>query len=305
MNITTSALGVRFGGTVALDDVTCTIAGGRITALLGRNGAGKSTLMTVLAGYRQPTSGSVTIGGVAPFESAQVMADTVLVRDRPPGTESMTVRDFMQFNAAFRPRWDQDYADELMERFRVPVKRGHRKLPTSQNFSKLSKGQKAAALVAIGLASRASVTMFDEPHVGLDAPTRYAFYEELVADYARHPRTIVLSTHVIDEITRVIEDVLIIDQGKVLVHDPLADLQARGAEVTGPADDVDAATFGRRVLSERRLGNTKSVVVYDELNGVFAARAAELGVDVGPLPLQDLFVHLTAGTAVTNESETR
>lgn len=305
MTIATTALGVRFGDTVALDDVTCTIPANRITALLGRNGAGKTSLMTVVAGLRRPTTGTVTIDGVEPFESAAAMADTVLVRDRVQGTESMSVKDFMQFNASFRPRWDQAYADELLERFGVPQRRGIGSFGRSPNFNKLSKGQKAAALVAIGLASRASVTMFDEPHVGLDAPTRYAFYDELMRDYARHPRTIILSTHVIDEITRVIEDVLIIDRGRVLVHDPLADLQTRGAEVTGPADDVDAATFGRRVLSERQLGNTKSVVVYDELNGVFAARAAELGVDVGPLPLQDLFVHLTAAAAEPTESEMR
>jgi ABC-2 type transport system ATP-binding protein len=282
--VTTDHLTVRFGDTCAVDDLTVTVAAGRITGLLGRNGAGKSTLMTTLAGYRRPTSGCLLVGGTDPFEDAERMAETVLVRDRILNADTTSVKDHLHIAAAVRPRWDRALAESLLDRFEVPQRK---------RISKLSRGKQAAVNVVVGLASRAPLTMFDEPHLGMDAPSRYAFYDAVLADYADHPRTILLSTHIIDEIANLIEDVIIIDRGRLVVSDPAERLRARGAEVTGPAGDVDEVTFGRRLLASRSLGNTKRVVVYDDLGGSFARLAAELDVDVGPLPLQDLFVHLT------------
>lgn len=135
--------------------------------------------------------------------------------------------------------------------------------------------------------------MFDEPHLGMDAPNRYAFYDELLADYAAHPRTVVLSTHLIDEAASLFEDVVIIDHGRLLVHDTAEQLRALGAEITGPATAVDTSTVGMSILAERRLGSTKSVVAIDAITDDQRAQAAVTGVEIGPVPLQDLFVHLT------------
>jgi ABC-2 type transport system ATP-binding protein len=285
--VTIDQLDVRFGETTAIDDLSLTIPGGRITGLLGRNGAGKTTLMTVLAGYRRGTGGRALIDGEDPFEHPTLMAETVLVRDKVPCADSTSVKDHFELAATFRPYWDQDFADSLLDRFEVDRKK---------RIGKLSHGQRAAVTVIAGLASRAPLTMFDEPHLGMDAPSRYAFYETLLADYIEHPRTIVLSTHIIDEIANVIEDAVIIDRGRLLTHQPVDELTRRGAEVTGPADHVDDITFGRQVLSTRSLGNTKSAVVFDELDDGFHRRVRSLNVDIGPIPLQDLFVALTEST---------
>lgn len=294
--ITVAGLDVRYGATRALEQLSCTFEGGCITGLLGRNGAGKSTLLRAIAGRLRPDGGRLELDGVAPFEDPLAMADTVLVAEGGR-TDGVSFDDLVDMAGTYRPRWDAAYADELCARFEIPRKK---------RLDKLSKGQAAAARVTIGLASRCAVTIFDEPHTGLDAANRYAFYDELLADYARYPRTIILSTHIIEEISRLIEHVVIIDKGRLLLESSTADLMARGAEVTGPAADVDAVTFGRQVLSERTLGATKQVVIYGELNGLFARRAADAGVDVGPLPLQDLFVHLTAAppsTPITPSTE--
>lgn len=282
--VAVEGLTYRFGTTAAVDALDVSIAPGRITGLLGRNGAGKSTLMSLLAGQRRPTSGRVLLDGVEPFEDARAMADTVLVREQTPQADSMTVTEYFEVAATFRPRWDRSYAERLLDRFGVPV---------DKKLCELSSGNRAAAIVSAGLATRAPLTMFDEPHLGMDAPSRYAFYEELVADYAEHPRTIVLSTHIIDEAAKLLEDVVIIDRGRLLVHDDAATLRSRGAELTGPAAAVDDLTADLRVLSTRSLGATKAVVVYDELDPGLTWRAETVGVHVGPLPLQDLFVHLT------------
>lgn len=276
-------LTVRFGSTTAVESVTTTVAGGRITGLLGRNGAGKSTLLSTIAGYRRPTSGTVRVDGYDPYEHARVMAETCLVRDSIPSC-STSVKQAIELAAELRPRWDATYADRLLERFEIP---------RVSKISKLSRGKQSALAVTIGLATRAPLTMFDEPHLGMDAPSRYAFYEEIISDYVAHPRSILLSTHLIDEIANVIEDVVVIDHGRLMFNEPIDDLRVRGAEITGPADSVDDAIVGMHVLAERTLGRTKSVVVFHPLNERLRVRAAALQVDVGPLPLQDLFVHLT------------
>jgi ABC-2 type transport system ATP-binding protein len=275
---------MAFGATTALSGITLALPPGRITGLLGRNGAGKSTLMSLLAGYRRPTSGRVLVGGVAPYDDAGAMADTVLVRERIAGGDRLRVRDQLSVAASFRPRWAGDLADELVERFGIS---------RSQHIGKLSQGQRSALGIITGLASRAPLTMFDEPQLGLDAPSRYAFYDALLADYAAHPRTILMSTHVIDEVADLFEDVVILDRGRVLVHEGADSLRGQGLELTGPVAVVDRLTAGRRALSTRQLGGTKAVVVTGDDVVDLAARAGREGVGVGTLSLQDVFVHLT------------
>lgn len=283
-------LTVRFGDTTALDGLDLSLPTGRIYGLLGRNGSGKTTLLSLLAGFRRPTAGSLTVHGHDPFEHAGLMASTIMVGGGLGATvggssDSSRVRDKLWFAARLRPRWDAELADELLRRF---------DLAPRTRVNALSTGQAAALGVTIGLASRAPVTLFDEAHLGMDAPSRYAFYDALLEDYAAHPRTIVLSTHHIDEVARLFEAVVILDRGRVLAQEDTDVLRARGTTVTGPADAVDRVLDGHAVLREQRLGRTKSVVVYGEGAASVRDRARAAGLDLGPVPLQDLVVHLTA-----------
>jgi ABC-2 type transport system ATP-binding protein len=210
------------------------------------------------------------------------------VRDQNDLDASMKVDDVFETAGVLRSSWDQAFADRLVERFAIP---------RTTKVGELSQGTRSALLVTLGLASRAPLTMFDEPQLGMDAPTRYSFYDELLADYGASPRTVILSTHLVDESASLFENVLILDAGRLVAHEPAEELVARGAELSGPAEAVDALTIGHRVVHERRLGRTKSVVVLASLDEATATRAKSTGVDVGPLPLQDLFVHLTSTEA--------
>jgi ABC-2 type transport system ATP-binding protein len=276
---------VRFGDTTAVDALTATIAPGTIVGLLGRNGAGKSTLLSTIAAYRRPHGGTVRVDGADPYEDARLMADICFVRDDGDFNGDLSIADTVSIAGTLRPRWDQDTAERLLDRFRITVNR--------KRVGALSKGQRSALAVSVGLATRAPVTMFDEPHLGMDAPSRYAFYDELLAAYMAHPRTIIVSTHLIDEMASLFEDVVIIDHGALLTHQPADDLRTRGVEITGPAPAVDEITAGMHVLSTRVLGGTKSAVVFGQFNGELRAHAAAAGVELGPIPLQDLFVALT------------
>lgn len=147
--------------------------------------------------------------------------------------------------------------------------------------------------MTLGLASRAPVTIFDEAYLGMDAPSRYTFYEELLNDYMETPRTFILSTHLIEEVGSLFEEVLILDQWRLIMHEETEALRARGATISGPGEMVDRFVEGLTVLGEQTLGKTKSVTVFGELTEDRHRRANAEGLELGPVSLQDLFVHLT------------
>ncbi|MEZ5249121.1 MAG: ATP-binding cassette domain-containing protein [Ilumatobacteraceae bacterium] len=269
--------------------MTTTIPAGAIVGLLGRNGAGKSTLLRTLAAHRRPSDGTVRVAGEDPYEHERLMADLCLVRHDGDFNLDVSVADSIAIAAALRPHWDGATLDRLMERFR---------LQSNRTRSARCRSASEPLAVSIGIATRSPVTMFDEPHLGLDAPSRYAFYDELLATYIAMPRTIIVSTHLIDEVASLLEHVLIIDRGALLVHEPADELRTRGLELTGPSAAVDEITGGMAVLSSRTLGPTTSAVVFGEDHGDLQDRAAAAGVEVGPIPLQDLFVAMTSQESV-------
>lgn len=281
-------LTVRYGDTTAVDRLSFRLDGGRIHGLLGRNGSGKTSLLSVLAGFRRADDGEMTVDGQPVFENPDVVGDICFIRGAGDTVTSDwpddRVKHALEFAAAVRPAWDQPTADALVERF---------ELRRRQRISELSRGQRSALGITLGLASRAPITIFDESYLGLDAPSRYAFYDLLLAEVAEHPRTFVVSTHLIEEVAALFEQVVIIDCGRLLVQGDADDLRARGATVTGPAEEVDRFTAGRRVLSSRQLGPTRSVTVDGALSDDDRRRASAAGLELSPVPLQDLFVHLT------------
>ena len=288
-DIEVTGLGKRFDAVEPLLDVSFSLSGNKICGLLGRNGAGKTTLLSIMAGFERQTGGTVLVDGEPVFENPAAAAKLCLVRGAGDAVvPSVRVGDLIDYAARLRETWDSAFAAELLAKFEVP---------RHKQAKALSHGKRCALGVTIGLASRAPVTIFDESYLGLDAPSRYLFYDTLLADVLEHPRTVIVSTHLIEEIAPLLEDVLIIERGALLVHDEADTLRAAGAAVTGDATLVDSFTLGLEVLGERTLGRTKSAMVYGPLDEKRRAQAREVGLDLDPIALQDLFVHLTSGGA--------
>ncbi|MFV2018042.1 ATP-binding cassette domain-containing protein [Micromonospora sp. LOL_023] len=285
LGISTRDLTIRYGDTVAVDSLDLTLAPGKIYGLLGRNGSGKTSLLAVLAAFRSATSGTVRVGGEDPFENAAIMSQIAFVRDKVDAQDSDKVSSILDLAATLRPNWDAGYAERLIERF---------DLPRRKRLSALSRGMKSALSVTLGLAARAPLTIFDEAYLGLDAPSRYAFYDEVLNDYLAHPRTIVLSTHLIEEVGSLFEEVVIVHRGRLVAHEESEALRTRGTAVTGPAAAVDAFVAGRTVLGSQQLGGTRSTTILGPLDDTDRAAARTTGLELGPVGLQDLFVHLTA-----------
>lgn len=283
---------VRYGEHVAIDGMTLKLGGGKIYGLIGRNGSGKSSLLSVIAAFRKASAGEVLVGGQPVFENPLITRQICLIRESGDVAEDESVDHTLKFAADLRPNWDTSYANNLVERFRLPPKK---------KVKELSRGQRSALGVTLGLATRAPLTIFDESYLGLDAPSRYLFYDELLADFMEQPRTIIISTHLIEEVSRLFEEVIIIDQGKLILHEEAEAVLARGASITGPANEVDQFVNGFRVLNQRQLGPTKSVTIYGQIDDVRQRQARASGLDIGPVALQDLFVYLTKPTGVEHE----
>jgi ABC-2 type transport system ATP-binding protein len=294
LTVRTEDLSVRFAGVPALDRLDLRLAPGKIHGLLGRNGSGKSTLAATLAGFRRPDEGRVLIEGgdlgtaQSPYENAVVTSRVCLIRESGDAPEGVPAKHVLRLAAALRPYWDADLAGELLDRFEVPL---------DKKVQKLSRGKKSALGVVLGLASRAPLTIFDESYLGMDVPSRNLFYDVLLADYAEVPRTIVLSTHLVSEVSAMLEEVVILDKGRLVTQSPVDALRGRGASIVGPAAAVDEFTAGFTVLAEERLGGTKSTTILGDLDPALLAQAAKAGLEVGPVGLQDLFVHLTGAQA--------
>lgn len=284
LDVTLEQVSVHFGSHPALIDITLELEAGKIYGLLGRNGAGKTTLLSLLASYMEPTSGQVRIGGHNPFEHAETMAQVSFVYETNYSEESEKVNGMLKMAERYRPYFDRAYAEELVRLFG---------LPQDVPMKKLSSGMQSALNAVIGLASRTPVTIFDEVYRGMDAPTREIFYKQLLEDHANHPRTIILSTHLVSEMDYLFEDVVILHKGRMLLKEPIDQLLERGASVTGAVADVDEFVRGMKVLNVQQLGSTKAAMVYGEIDETRRRAAADKGLDIGPVPLQDLFIHLT------------
>jgi ABC-2 type transport system ATP-binding protein len=278
---------MRFRGHTALDGVSTVIERDSITGLLGRNGAGKTTLMQLLTGHRVPTSGRVEVLGAAPYENEHVLSRICFVKEGQRYPDHFRVRDALDSAALVFPDWDADLAADLLCDFDLPAKRP---------VKKLSRGMTSAVGIVIGLASRAPITLFDEPYLGLDAVARQLFYDRLLADYAEHPRTVVLSTHLIEEIAALLERVVLIDRGRVLLDADAESLRGSAVTVTGPSDRV--AAFARRhelLHSESLAGQSRSVVRLAD--GSDGDEATAAGLSWEPATLQQLVVAMSLRTA--------
>jgi ABC-2 type transport system ATP-binding protein len=287
--ITVAGLTRRYQDQTALDDVSLTVPSGTITGVLGRNGAGKTTLLRILAGQEFPSAGSVRVLGAPPAENESVLRRLVFVREDQVYPD-IKVGQALRAASWFYPNWDPALASSLLEEFGVRP---------GKAVKRLSRGQRSALGIAIGLAARAEVTLFDEPYAGLDAVARQVFYDRLLADFAESPRTVLLSTHLIDEAAALFEGVLVIDRGR-LVLDAAADvLRGAATRVSGPALAVDALAEGRPVWERRRLGSQTSIVMAGPLSPDQRAQARSSGLDLDPLSLQQIVVQAATGVLAT------
>jgi ABC-2 type transport system ATP-binding protein len=278
-------LSKRFGPVRAVESVSFRLEENRIYGLLGRNGAGKTTLMSLLTGQEFADGGRIEVFGQSPVENAGVLERICFIKESQKYPDDFRVKHVLRTAPWFFPNWDQEFADRLVRDFRLPL---------DGRLKKISRGQFSAVGVVVGLASRAPLTFFDEPYLGLDAVARQLFYDRLLEDYAEHPRTVVLSTHLIDEVSDLLEHVLVIDEGRILVDSP---------SDVGGRDAVAAFVGDRDVRHRDGIGGLVSVTVAG-LTETEKRAARDAGLELGKVSLQQLVVRLTTGSTADFASDT-
>lgn len=243
----------------------------------GATGRANPTLLSVVTNRLLPTAGEVFIDGEPARENDRVLGRVYYMGEKTLLPDTATVAQLFRWTGDFYPGFDGEYAGQLADTFGLPEKK---------KLKNLSTGYLTIAKLIAALASNAPYTLFDEPVLGLDANHREVFYRQLIESYSRQPRTILISTHLIEEVADIIEQVVIIKAGKILLDRPAEEVKRMGYTVSGRAEAVDAYCTGRDVLSVDTLGGLKTACIL--------GKAEEApGLDVSGLDMQKLFIRLT------------
>ncbi|WP_404332650.1 ATP-binding cassette domain-containing protein [Mesobacillus maritimus] len=268
-----------------LNHLSFSIEENTITGLIGRNGAGKTTLLKIIAGFIKNTSGEVRVFSERPFNSLNVSVNSIFVDDQMSFPPALQLGELLEEAGRFYPNWDANLARRLFDYFGFDHKGYH---------NRLSKGKTSTFNMIIGLASRCPLTIFDEPTTGMDEAVRKDFYRALLKDYIAHPRTIIISSHHVDEIEDILENVLLINKGSKLLHLPIADLKEWAIGIKGNTETILKLMNKTDILYKNEVGmNTMYAVVKRDLLGSIEEQAHLAGLEVTPVRSSDLFVYLT------------
>lgn len=277
-------LSKSYGQKVVLNELNLELESGKIYGLIGRNGAGKTTMLSIMSNQNPATSGMVTLDGENIWENRKALDRICFSRELNVTAESgwsgFTVKKYLKTAACYFAHWDQELADQLMKQFELEPK---------AKFTKLSKGMLSMVTIIVAMASKAEFTFLDEPVAGLDVVAREQFYKLLLDEYTETGRTFVISTHIIEEAADVMEEVIILKQGKIILKENTQELIDRACYVTGLAEQVDQAVSGLECHHAEVMGRSKGVTVLlkpgEQIDCSF-------DVMVQPLNLQKTFVAL-------------
>ncbi len=285
MKIEVNELTKKFNKKVALSKVTFCLEEPKIYGLLGRNGAGKTTFMDILAGHQLATNGEIKINGVDPFDRREILKHICLIKEADNFHKDFTVRQVLRTYALFYPNWDNQLAERLIKEYY---------LPKNRRVKKLSKGMISTLGVIVGLASKAAITIFDEPYIGMDAAARRKFYDTLMEEYEIEPRTVVFSTHLIDEVSLLFEEIVILQEGEVILHEEAETLRENTYAITGEIKQVEDYVQNKKVIKRKQLANMMTAYIYGSKKDTIQT---ELQVD--GVPIQDLMIYLTEKEGVS------
>ena len=280
MSIVINQVSKSFGPVRALNRVSVTLEEGKIYGLLGRNGAGKSTLLNVLTDRIFPEEGSVTVDGEPVRDNDRALSKMYLMSEKNCYPESMRVKEAFRWTKEFYPDFDQEFAWNLAAAF---------ELNTNAKVNKLSTGYSSIFKLTVALSVNTPYVLLDEPVLGLDANHRDLFYRTLLSRYTQRPFTVVISTHLIEEVASLIEDVVVIHKGEVLRQGSCQDLLSQGYTVTGPKGLVEEYLKGKNVLGVDALGGLESGYVLGEPDRTSLPQ----GLELSGLDLQKLFILMT------------
>lgn len=270
----------RYDNLTAVDNVSFSFGFGKIYGFLGRNGAGKSTLINIIANRIFADSGEVLIDDIPAKDNMQVHEKIFCMSESDLYDTSLKIKDHFKWIERFYDSFDLNKAFEISEKFN---------LDTSKRFKALSKGYQSIFKLTVALSLNVPYVIFDEPVLGLDANHRELFYDLLLKDYEDNERTIIIATHLIEEVANIIEEVVLIDKGKVLLQEKVENLLETGYSISGVAGEVDDYCSDKKVIGYDELGNLKIAYILGEKTPL----SPNSSLQISTMNLQKLFVKIT------------
>lgn len=269
----------------ALNHVDFEIETGKIYALLGRNGAGKTTLMNCICTKYLQDEGKIEVLGEPVYENEKVLKQICFMSDNMDSFELKKVKYILKFAENFYENWNKSLESKLIELFELNIK---------SSYAALSRGQRTAVSIIIGLCSGCEIVLFDEIYSGLDAVARQEFYEILMEEQEKNPRTYILSTHLIEEMSGLFDNVIILDKGRVILCEDVEKIHSKSLKIVGRTEQMEILKK-KNVLRIKEAGTISECIVYDDISLSEREKLEESGFNVSSAELQELFVALTAG----------
>ncbi|AKU14656.1 ABC transporter ATP-binding protein [Luteipulveratus mongoliensis] len=250
--IRTEGLGKKYRRRWALTDCTLDVPAGRVVGLVGPNGAGKSTLLNLAVGMLAPTDGSIEVLGGRPAQDAAQLAKVGFVAQDTPTYAGLSVADHLRMGARLNPGWDDTIARERIE---------HLGLDPKMKAGRLSGGQRAQLALTLGIAKRPELLILDEPVASLDPLARREFLQDLMGAVAEHGLSVVLSSHLVSDVERVCDYLIVLVDSRVRIADDMEALLASHHRLTGPRRDTSTLPADQQVISASHTDRQTTLLV--------------------------------------------
>ncbi|AJD30698.1 MULTISPECIES: ATP-binding cassette domain-containing protein [Clostridium] len=283
-NIVIKNVTKSYQGKEVVSNISLNIEEGKIYGLLGRNGAGKTTLLHLITNRAILDSGKILIDGEDIYENDKALSKIYFMEEKNFFPESMKIVDVFKWTKEFYEDFDMEYAIKLSELFKLNIKK---------KVKNLSTGYKSISKIIATLASGAEILIFDEPILGLDANHREFFYKELLKFYNDGQKTIIISTHIIEEISHILEKVVILREGKIIENNSVEDMLNLAYAVSGNNEAVDKYITSKNTIDIETLGSYKKATILQERTKEDLDNIKKLELEISTVELQKLFIYLT------------
>lgn len=285
--ISTENLCKTYEDKAALKNVNLNINSNELIGLIGTNGSGKTTLMKLLAGLLDKTSGAIQVLGEEPMDNLNVLENVVYTYHDLELPPEQPLKNIIGSYELMYPKFDRTFAEKLMKLFNLNPK---------AKYKSLSQGMMSLFNFICGLSTRAEITMMDEPILGMDVTVRKSAYEILLRDYMEHPRTIIISSHILSELEDILSELIIINKGEVLLHDNIDNIRDSAYRVDGAEEALNAFASNKNVIYKSTSPLHSFMIIKEDITENVQTAAKNHNLSLSRIRPEELYVYL-AGNA--------
>lgn len=275
-----------FSNKKVLEDINLDIEKGKIYGLIGRNGVGKTTLLNIMGGVIKRDDGVLLMGKEEIYDNTKAIENISLIKESGFYITDIKCKEIVEYASYLYKDWNNKRFEELVRKFEFEDN-------LKKNYDKLSRGNKSILGIIIGFSSNTEYLLLDEPTTGLDAVYRNILIEILFEEIEEGNRAVVISTHLIDELEKVFEDIIIIGENKIILNDTLENIKLNSYNISGNYEDIFNILSNKNILNIKQIGKISIFTVLDKINSEEIELLKEKNAQINKLGLQNLFIELS------------